>query len=176
MWTWLPVMLRASFEESGSSASLAEIGSFLVIGSGAIGCVIAGAVADRFGRTIVTSVAMIISGACCVLVGFLYGGSPVLLLFLSALWGATIVADSAQFSACVTELGNPHYIGTALTFQTSVGFLLTIVSISLIPWLVDRVGWEWAFLFLMPGPLFGTIAMLRLRSLPEAEQLAGGRR
>ncbi|MBW3671181.1 MAG: MFS transporter, partial [Acidobacteria bacterium] len=176
MWTWLPLMLSASFELSGSSPSLAQIGSFLVIGSGAVGCVVAGAVADRIGRTLVTSVAMIISGSCCVLIGFLYGGSPVLLLSLATLWGATIVADSAQFSACVTELGDPRYIGTALTFQTCVGFLLTTVSISLIPWLVDRVGWEWAFIFLMPGPLLGTVSMLRLRALPEAERIAGGHR
>ena len=176
MWTWLPVMLRSSLERSGSSPALAEIGSFLVIGSGAVGCVVAGAVADRAGRTMVTSLAMGISGTCCVLVGFLYGGSPVLLLALATIWGATIVADSAQFSACVTELGDPRYIGTALTLQTCIGFLLTTLSIALVPWLVERVGWEWAFLFLMPGPLLGTVAMLRLRALPEASQLAGGNR
>lgn len=176
MWTWLPVMLRASFEQSGSSASLAEIGSFLVIGSGAVGCIVAGAIADRIGRTVVTSVAMGISGTCCVLVGFLFGGSPVLLLLLATIWGATIVADSAQFSACVTELGDRRYIGTALTLQTSIGFLLTTLSIALIPLLVERIGWRWAFAFLMPGPLFGTLAMLRLRSLPESTELAGGKR
>ncbi len=176
MWTWLPVMLRSSFARSGSSASLAEIGSFLVIGSGALGCVIAGAVADRAGRTIVTSLAMAVSGSCCLLIGFLYGGSPVLLLIVATIWGATIVADSAQFSACVTELGDPRYVGTALTFQTCIGFLLTTVSIALVPWLVERVGWEWAFTFLMPGPLLGTIAMLRLRTLPESTGLANGNR
>ncbi|MBW3564468.1 MAG: MFS transporter [Acidobacteria bacterium] len=175
MWTWLPVMLRESFERSGSPRSLAEIGSFLVIGSGAAGCVVAGLIADRVGRTVVTSVAMVISGACCLIVGFLFGGSPVLLLILATIWGATIVADSAQFSACVTELGDPRYIGTALTLQTCIGFLLTTISIALVPVLVDLVGWRWAFAFLMPGPLLGTISMLRLRRLPEARQLAGGR-
>ncbi|MDX1582733.1 MAG: MFS transporter, partial [Thermoanaerobaculia bacterium] len=75
-----------------------------------------------------------------------------------------------------TELGDPRYMGTALTFQTCVGFLLTTISIALVPWLVDRVGWEWAFAFLAPGPVFGTISMLRLRRLPESRSLAGGRR
>jgi MFS family permease len=175
MWVWLPVMLRASFERGGVDAALAEIGSFLVIGGGAVGCVVAGAVADRAGRTLVTSVAMIVSGTCCVLVGFLYGGPPALLLIVATIWGVTIVADSAQFSTAVTELGDPRYTGTALTLQTAVGFLLTTISIAIVPWLVDLVGWRWAFAFLMPGPLLGTIAMLRLRSLPEARCLAGGR-
>ena len=133
MWTWAPVMIRASLAEQGSSPVLAEVASFLVIGSGAIGCVAGGLTADRWGRTLVTSWAMGISGACCLIIGLLFGGSPALLLTVAVIWGATVVADSAQFSACVTELGDPRYIGTALTIQTCCGFLLTTVSILLIP-------------------------------------------
>ena len=107
----------------------AEISSFLVIGCGAIGCVVAGLVADRIGRTTVTSWAMAISGSCCLIIGFLFGANPLLLFAVAAIWGATVVADSAQFSACVTELGDPQYLGTALTIQTCLGFLLTTVSI-----------------------------------------------
>ena len=87
-----------------------------------------------------------------------------------------MVADSAQFSACVTELGQPEYMGTALTMQTSVGFLLTTISIAIIPPLVELLGWEWAFVILAPGPLLGVISMMRLRRLPEAARLAGGAR
>jgi hypothetical protein len=87
-----------------------------------------------------------------------------------------VVADSAQFSTCVTELGNPQYIGTALTIQTCIGFLLTSISIELIPRMVDLVTWRYAFVILAPGPLLGVIAMLRLRSLPEAVKIAQGRR
>jgi MFS family permease len=176
MWTWLPVMLRASFAESGQPVWLAEAGSFLVIGAGAAGCVAAGLLADRIGRTIVTSAAMIVSGACCLVIGLFYGGPPIVLLLIAAVWGATVVADSAQFSACVTELGQPEYMGTALTLQTSVGFLLTTISIAIIPPLVDIIGWEWAFVILAPGPLFGVVSMMRLRRLPEAVRLAGGAR
>ncbi|MGH9458153.1 MAG: MFS transporter [Thermoanaerobaculia bacterium] len=175
MWTWLPVMLRASFERSGHSGWLAETGSFVVIGSGALGCVLAGLYADRFGRTIVTSVAMIASGTCCVLVGLFFGGPALPLLVLAGIWGATVVADSAQFSACVTELGDPQYMGTALTLQTSVGFLLTTVSIAAVPPLVEAIGWRWAFAALAPGPILGVVAMLRLRGMPEAAKIAGGR-
>ncbi len=176
MWAWLPVMIRASLAMQGSSPVLAEVASFLVIGCGAAGCVAGGLLADRRGRTLVTSWAMILSGTCCLLIGLLYGASPVLLLTVAAIWGATVVADSAQFSTCVTELGDPQYIGTALTIQTCLGFLLTTFSIKLIPILVDAVGWRYAFAALAPGPLFGVIAMLRLRSLPESVKIAGGRR
>jgi dipeptide/tripeptide permease len=86
------------------------------------------------------------------------------------------VADSAQFSTCVTELGDPRYIGTALTVQVSVGFLITTISIQLIPMLERAWGWQWAFAALAPGPVLGIFAMLRLRSLPEALKIAGGRR
>jgi MFS family permease len=176
MWTWIPFMIRASLASRKSDPALAEVSSFLVIGCGALGCVIAGLVADRIGRTVVTSVAMAISGACCLVIGLAFGAHPVLLLTIAAIWGATVVADSAQFSACVTELGDPQYIGTALTIQTCFGFLLTTGSIELISVVEKLLGWRYAFVTLAPGPLFGVISMLRLRSLPEAEKIAHGKK
>jgi MFS family permease len=176
MWTWIPFMIRASLSSRGSNPSLAEVASFLVIGCGAAGCIVAGLIADRIGRTLVTSVAMIVSGSCCVVIGFLFGAHPFALLIVAAIWGASVVADSAQFSACVTELGDQQYMGTALTIQTCLGFLLTTISIQLIPLVVNLVGWPYAFAILAPGPLFGVVAMLRLRALPEAEKIAHGRR
>ncbi|HXI61480.1 MAG TPA: MFS transporter, partial [Pyrinomonadaceae bacterium] len=125
MWTWIPFMIRASLSARHSSPAFAEVGSFVVIGCGAVGCVVAGLIADRVGRTIVTSVAMAISGSCCLVIGLFFGANPIALLIVAAIWGASVVADSAQFSACVTELGDPQYIGTALTIQTCLGFLLT---------------------------------------------------
>jgi len=176
MWTWAPVMIHASLAAGGHSARLAEWGSFLVIGAGALGCVVAGKAADRVGRTLVTSIAMVISGTCCLLVGFLFHAPPAVLLTLAAIWGAAVVADSAQFSTCITELGDPQYLGTALTLQTCLGFLLTMASMRLIPFLVGLVGWEYAFASLAVGPVFGVISMLRLRRLPEAARIAHGRR
>lgn len=176
MWTWIPFFIRASLSARKSDASLAEFASFLVIGCGAAGCVIAGLIADRVGRTIVTSSAMAVSGSCCLVIGLLFGAHPILLLIVAAIWGASVVADSAQFSACVTELGDPQYIGTALTIQTCLGFLLTTISIELIPRFVSLSGWRYAFMILAPGPLFGVISMLRLRMLPEAMKIAHGRK
>jgi hypothetical protein len=98
---------------------------------------------------------MAISGACCLVIGLAFGAHPMLLLTIAAIWGASVVADSAQFSACVTELGDPQYIGTALTIQTCIGFLLTTVSIELISVVEKLVGWQYTFMILAPGPLFG---------------------
>ena len=176
MWTWAPVFIRASFAASGSSPVLAEAGSFLVLGAGAAGCVAAGVLADRIGRTVVASSALAVSGACCLIVGVLFGAAPRLLLSVMAIWGAAVVADSAQFSACVSELGDPRYLGTALTVQICLGFLLTTLSIRMMPGLVKAVTWRYAFAFLAPGPVFGVISMLRLRRLPEAVRIAQGRR
>lgn len=176
MWIWVPVMIRASLSRSGSSAQLAEVGSFIVIGAGAIGCVVAGLLADKIGRTTITSIAMLMSGSCCLLIGLVFGGNPWLLLFVAAIWGASVVADSAQFSSCITELGDPQYIGTALTIQMCIGFLLTTISIELIPRVEAAAGWRYAFILLAPGPILGTLAMLRLRQLPEAIKIAHGKR
>lgn len=162
MWAWIPVMLRASFAASGDNPRLAEAAAFGVIAAGAVGCVVAGVVADRIGRPIVAAAAMAGSGACCLVIGLLYSKAPIALVCVALFWGATVVADSAQFSACVTEFADPRYLGTALTLQTCIGFLITTASIRMMPLLVDRVGWEWAFAFLAPGPLLGIIAMVRL--------------
>ncbi len=167
MWTWAPVMLRQSILRSGGTRWMGEMASFVVIGSGAIGCVVAGRLADRLGRAEVASAAMMISGICCLTVGLLFGAAPWALMAVAALWGASVVADSAQFSACVSELSDPRYIGTALTLQTCIGFLITSVSIQLMPIAVAAVGWRFAFVLLAPGPLAGTMAMLRLRNLTQ---------
>ena len=166
MWAWAPVMIRASLAASGDSPVLAEVASFVVIGSGAVGCVAAGLLADRIGRAEIASAAMAISGACCLLTGLFFGGAPWALLLIAAIWGASVVADSAQFSACVTELGDPRYMGTALTLQTCIGFLITTVSIGIMPMAVEALGWRFAFAILAIGPILGIIAMMRLRKLP----------
>jgi MFS family permease len=179
MWAWIAVFLQASFDRTmltDDAAFWARVGAFMTVGSGAIGSLIAGLAADRWGRTRITMVALATSGSCAVLVGHLFGGNPALLLILCVVWGISVVADSAQFSAAITELSPPEEIGTMLTIQTCAGFLLTMLTIHLVPFLVDRIGWSNAFVFLAAGPVFGIYAMARLRARPEAEKLAGGRR
>ena len=176
MWAWTPLFLLSSFQLNGIHPVWASVGAFAVIGVGGAGSVLAGYLADRVGRTAITIISMVISGSCALLAGFLYGGNPLLLILLCLVWGFAVVADSAQFSACVSELCRAEYVGTALTLQTSLGFLLTLITIRLIPVLVDLLGWSWAFAFLSIGPAVGVMAMARLRSMPSALRLAGGKR
>ena len=173
MWTWVPIFLLASFQASGSSPQIGRFAGFAAIAAGTAGCILAGIMADRIGRTKVTSLSLLISGACCLLVGFFFD-QPFALTILCIVWGFAVVADSAQFSAAISELTDPRYVGTALTLQTSLGFLLTLISIALIPALVASIGWNKVFWILAAGPVFGIIHMWRLRKMPEAVQMASG--
>jgi MFS family permease len=175
MWTWLPAFLVASFARRGVDASWASAIAFLAIAAGGVGSFVAGRVADRTGRTRLCIVAMAASGACALGAGFLFGGPPWVVALLCVIWGISVIADSAQFSAAISELCEPQYTGTALTLQTSVGFLLTLVTIRLIPPLERLVGWEWAFASLAIGPALGIWAMDVLRRSADAARLAGGK-
>ena len=180
MWTWTAAFVTASeLARHGASAdvtALAALVTFAVVGSGAIGCWLGGRYADRWGRTLVTSVAMIVSGSCALVVGFFFGGPLPVLVPLLVVWGISVVADSAQFSTAVSELAPPDYVGTALTLQTSMGFLLTCATIYLLPAVGAAIGWRWSMSVLAIGPALGVWAMLALRGRPEAARLAGGRR
>ena len=180
MWTWVAAFIAASEHARRSQQSdvtgLAALATFAVVGSGAIGCWLGGKYADRLGRTLITSLAMLVSGLCALTVGFVYGAPLIALLPLLLVWGVSIVADSAQFSAAISELAPREYVGTALTLQTSLGFLLTTASIYLLPAVAESVGWRWSMSVLALGPAIGVWAMLTLRRRPEALRLAGGRR
>ena len=80
-------------------------------------------------------------------------------------WGASVIADSAMFSACLGTVVDPRYVGTALTLQTALGFLLTVVTIQLVPVVAGAVGWPLAVAMLGAGPLLGAVAMVRLTPL-----------
>jgi MFS family permease len=179
MWAWIGLFLQASFLEimaPDEALPLARYATFATVGIGAVGAVAAGLLADRLGRTTITMAAMAASGACCLAIGFLFGGNPVWLIALALVWGVTVIADSAQFSASIAELSERQWIGTMLTLQTSVGFTLTLITIHLMPLWVDWLGWHYAFAPLAIGPFLGVIAMARLRALPDARKLANGRR
>lgn len=177
-WTWIPVFLAASAAaaaargDAGDAASLATGTSaaagwlaFAAIAVGGAGCVWGGLVADRIGRERLVRFALLASGLCALLVGLTFGRAWPIGAAIVLLWGFFVIADSAQFSVLVTESVPPHAVGTALTLQTSIGFLLTAVTIQLIPPLVARVGWEWAFAALALGPVAGIVAIGRLARL-----------
>jgi MFS family permease len=175
MWVWVPLFLLASYERAGWSETGGRVAGFGAIAAGAIGSALAGKLADRWGRTVIATASLVISGACCLVAGVAFG-APGLATLICLVWGFAVVADSAQFSAAVSELTDPSHVGTALTMQTCLGFLLTMLTIRLIPPLVDWVGWEWAFIALVPGPVVGIISMVSLRALPAATKMASGNR
>lgn len=162
MWAWLAAFLVASFQLSGINPAWASMTAFTAIAAGGLGSLLAGKLADRLGRKKIIIASLATSGSCALLVGFLYGGNPILLSVLCLLWGFAVVADSAQFSAAISEVSRKGYLGTALTVQTSLGFLLTMITIRLIPTMESTLGWSWAFSVLALGPVVGIVAMYHL--------------
>jgi MFS family permease len=175
-WTWIPAFVAASIAAEATrtgvvtphAATAASLLAFGIIAVGGAGCIWGGLTADRVGRERLVTIAMAVSGSCALLVGLTFGHSLLLLAPVALAWGFFVIADSAQFSVLVTESVPPHAVGTALTVQTSLGFLLTTVSIQAVPPVVARVGWAWAFPMLAVGPVLGIWSIRRLASLVHA--------
>jgi MFS family permease len=179
MWTWIPIFLIASFAAAGLvDSAAASLTAFGVVAAGGIGSAVAGAVADRVGRTTTTIVAMATSATSAIVAGILFGAPVPLVVLVALIWGFSVVADSAQFSSAVSELAPPGTAGSALSLQTAVGFTLTSVTILAVG-LLDPAGadgWRVAWLVLALGPVVGILAMLRLRGRPDATKMASGHR
>ncbi len=179
LWAWLPSFLLASAAAAGVrlAGSTAALIVFSAIGvAGLLGAIAGGYLADRLGRTAVASGAMALSAFCCLASTTIYGAPVPIVTALLLAWGATVIADSAQFSAAASELAPQPYVGSALTLQTALGFLLTVVSIRAVPEVAQIVGWRYSLAILAVGPALGIVAMLRLRVLPAATRMAQGRR
>lgn len=178
MWAWILAFATAAEAglapfPFGSPSMLA----FVVVASGVIGCLSGGWLSDRIGRCLTTAGMMTVSGTCTLLIGAVFDGPPLALALVAILWGITVVGDSAQFSAAVTELSDQSFVGTAIALQLGIGFALTVVAIWLVPIAAEFLGgWRWAFLVLLPGPAIGATAMLVLRRTTESARLAGGAR
>jgi MFS family permease len=181
MWALIFFFLTDLWSLAGSSLEQARlyagVATFAVIAAGGLGSLLAGLWADRVGRERVTIWAMLVSGGCSLVIGWLLAAPAWLVLGVALLWGLAIVADSAQFSALVTEVAPPHAVGTALTLQTSLGFLLTAFSIWLAVEVQARVptyGWQAAFAMLAVGPALGIRAMVRLKAVRAQAAAASG--
>ncbi len=175
MWTWTAAWLLASAEQRGGATGWVPIATFATIAVGGAGAWLAGRFADRRGRTRAAGLSLAVSGSCAVVTPLLYGAAPLVVVPIFLVWGFAVVADSAQFSTMVTEVADDSYRGTALTLQTAVGFLLTLVTIRGVPLLAEAWGWQWAFPVLGLGPLVGIAAMVTLKRSSFAASLAGGR-
>jgi MFS family permease len=179
MWTWIPIFLLGSFAVAGvTDPAAASLTAFAVVAAGGIGSAVAGAIADRVGRTATTIVALATSGTSAVIAGILFGAPIPVIVLIALIWGISVVADSAQFASAVSELAPPGTAGSALSIQTALGFTLTSVTILGVG-LLDPSGadtWRLAWIILALGPVVGIAAMVRLRGRPDATKMANGHR
>ncbi|MEM9891529.1 MAG: MFS transporter [Actinomycetota bacterium] len=165
MWAWA----AAFYGDVFASSRVASLAAFAVIAVGAAGSLHAGLISDRVGRPEAAAIALRWSSSVALIIGFLVEAPPIVVLGVGLVWGYWVVADSAQFSVVVTEVTDPAYVGTALTLQLAIGFILTVFTIFLVPVVRDAAGWGWAFAMLAPGPLLGSWAMRRLKALGPIE-------
>lgn len=164
MWTWTGAFLVASAASGGRSYGPVSVVTFFVVAIGAVGAWAAGRASDRSGRAEAAGGALVVSGLAAVASSLVFGGPAIVVIPLFLLWGFAVVADSAQFSVMATESVPDEVRGTALVVQTALGFLLAIVTIQGVPLIAGGVGWRWAFLILVPGPVLGVWAMARYRT------------
>ena len=165
-WAWIGAASAVSYRASldiAAAESLGKLTAFLTIALGALACVAAGRAADRIGKANVAIIAMVVSGTAAVLTAATFGG-PVWLTFgLVMIWGIAVIPDSAQFSALVADAAPPHLAGSLMTFQTAIGFALTIVTVQMTPVVAHAIGWPLVLGGLAIGPALGIVAMLPLR-------------
>jgi MFS family permease len=168
MWAWIAAATAVSYGASlpvPQAESFAKLTAFLSIAAGGFACVVAGLVADRIGKAETATIAMIVSGTCAIATALTFGGPVWLTFAIVLLWGAAILPDSAQFSALVADYSPPDQAGSLLTFQTALGFALTILTVQFTPLIAAALGWPALLAGLALGPAYGIVAMLRLRAM-----------
>ncbi|KIQ08067.1 MFS transporter [Rhodococcus sp. MEB064] len=164
MWAFIGTFLATatSLSTRPDADSVASAWAFVCIGAGALGCLAGGVLSDRFGRAQSALLCLVCSGVAAVAVG-LSGALPLpAVLGLCAFWGFWVIADSAQFSALVTERADPVYVGGAVSVQLALGYFTTTVTLWTVPIVVRHISWSAALLVLALGPLLGSAAMMAL--------------
>ncbi|HUV33204.1 MAG TPA: MFS transporter [Devosiaceae bacterium] len=166
VWASIGAAAAASYAASMSlhdAESLGKLTAFLGIALGAPFCVLAGYYADRLGKAEIAMTALVASGALALVTALTFGGPVWITFVLMIAWGMAVVPDSAQFSALVADFAPPEISGSLLTFQTALGFTVTIVTVQAVPWAVSGFGWPAVLAALALGPAAGILAMLPLR-------------
>jgi MFS family permease len=160
-WTFVPWVIYNTHEPHSLPGASASLLAFIIIAAGAVGCVVGGRLSFRFGSKKVARVALISSGACCLLSPWMWSFSPTLFLVFMMFWGFMVVADSPQFSALVANRAPAAVRGSAITITTCIGFAITIVSIQVLTLLQPILPAEYLLLLLAPGPIVGVLLLNR---------------
>jgi MFS family permease len=190
LWAWLPAFLAVAAAQGGGvnlqAASLAATLSALTYLVAVAGSVVGGTLSDRWGRTAVILAMSLLSLACSFAFGWMLGLPMWLVVAVAVFYNCTGVADSSIHSTALSELIHPRYLGAAYSLRSVLGFGAGAVA----PWVFGLVldwgrspslgseylAWGLAWMSLGVGGLLGPAATLRLRRLPEAQRMAGGRR
>lgn len=168
MWAWIGVATYASYSltlTETDAVSFSKITAFLAIGLGGVACFFGGYWADKIGKARVTVIAMILSTSGAVLTALTFGGAPWITFVVVIIWGIAIIPDSPQFSALVADSAPPEIAGSLMTFQTAIGFALTIFTVQITPYVVAWTSWPTVILIMAIGPLFGIYFMRKLEKL-----------
>ena len=156
LWAFLPVLISAYAAASGQPLNV-PLWSFCVIAVGCLGCIIGGHLSLKLGSPSVAFFQLLVSGICCLLSPFLFHAPVEIFIGFLVLWGIMVIGDSPQFSALTAQTAPGELVGSALTIVTSIGFFITILSILFTNFLINFLGPEYIFLFLVPGPIFGLV-------------------
>lgn len=164
MWSWFALFIGTVLSSDGDPAAsrAASLATFIVIGVGALGCLLGGWLTERRSSIWVASLSMWISGTCALLIGWLAGGPVWLVLAVALVWGFWVIPDSPQFSALITQVADQRYVGSTLTLQMALGYVVTVPIVWVTPLLYARFGWGWTFTLLAIGPFVGILAMRAL--------------
>ncbi len=170
-WAFLPIML-ASYKQIHPGANLnISIMSFAVISSGGLACAIGGHLSQKIGVKKTASLALLLSGLCCVLSPLVfYINSTIIVTAFLVFWGWVVVADSPLFSTLVADSALAETKGTALTIVNSIGFAITIISIQLVNFSQALVDARFVYMILALGPIMGLLALFKNSSVPKSGQ------
>jgi len=175
-WTITPLLVMRileNFTEWSSSTYVAAL-SFVIIGSGFIGCTVGGYLSHKWGSKTIATIALASSGLICLFYPLVQSLPPLLLLFLLIVWGITVVADSPQFSAMSAKACPKNIVGSALSIQNGIGFLITIISISLVTSFYENIC-VFVTWILLPGPILGLFFLHRKNAITIGTRLAATR-
>lgn len=165
MWAWIGLIASASFALTmpvDDAGRLATLTAFLVIAIGAVMCLPVGWLADRFGKARLSMWVMVVSGCSALLAALTFGGPVWLVVLVLLVWGASVIPDSPQLSALVADHAPADQTGSLLTFQTALGFGLTMITVQVTPMFASLFGWPIVLCLMALGPVVGVLAMRAL--------------